>query len=84
MAWNELLRRQVSRETRPYGRYHTTLQLLGGYPRWSPEDVTDARDFVRRASPKELKARVAGSEVDAAINDPRWMAREGLGEYWKT
>jgi len=77
---NELLRKQVQRESRPSGRYHRALKLLGGYPTWHSEDVADVEAFARRASQKERKARVAGSEVDAAINDPRWKAREALKE----
>jgi len=77
---NELLRRQVKRESRPDGRYHRALKLLGGYPTWHSEDIADVEAFARRASQKERKARVAGSEVDAAINDPRWKAREALKE----
>jgi len=77
---NELLRRQVQRESRPDGRYHRALKLLGGYPTWRSEDVADVEAFAKHASRKERKARVAGSEVDAAINDPRWKAREAFGE----
>mgnify|MGYP001111364006 CR=1 FL=1 len=77
---NGLLRRQVGRESRPDGRYRQALKLLGGYPTWRSEDVADANAFAKSASPKEIKARVAGSEIDAAINDPRWKAREALGD----
>lgn len=72
---NELLHKQVQRESRPDGRYHRALKLLGGYPTWHSEDVVDIEAFASRASRKERKARVAGSETDAAINDPRWKAR---------
>lgn len=72
-----LLHRAVQREL-PGGRYHQALQLLGGYPVWHAEEIVHAETFVRLASAKQLKARVAGSEVDAAINDPRWRATKTL------
>jgi len=75
---NELLRQQVQRESRPDGRYHRALKLLGGYPIWGSEDIADVEAFAKSASSKERKARVAGSEVDAAIDDPRWKARKLL------
>jgi superfamily II DNA or RNA helicase len=72
---NAIFRRQVQRESSPQERYRRALVLLGGYPDWSAEDIADATDYANRASEKERKARVAGSEVDAALNDPRWLAR---------
>jgi hypothetical protein len=70
--------RQQVRERHPDGCYHRALHLLGGYPIWRSEDIADADLFVKFALPKDLRARVAGSEVDAAINDPQWKAREAL------
>jgi hypothetical protein len=72
---NDILRRQVQREAGSDGRYHQALRLLGGYPEWRPEDISDADDYARSATEWEKKARVAGSEVDAAIGDPRWVAQ---------
>lgn len=71
---NEILHAQIRREKGPSGRYHRALQLLGGYPRWTPEELEEIERFVRGLKPKQRKARVAGSEVDAALNDPRWTA----------
>jgi superfamily II DNA or RNA helicase len=76
----ELLRKQVQRESHPDGRYHRALKLLGGYPTWYSEDITDVEAFARRASAQDRKARVAGSEIDAAISDPRWKAQDTLKE----
>ena len=75
---NALFRHQVARESRSDGRYHRALRLLGGYPTWHSEDIAYAEAYVRYASRKDLRARVAGSEIDAAINDPRWKAQETL------
>jgi hypothetical protein len=74
---NALFHRQVEREGAD-GRYRYALRLLGGYPTRSAEEIADADAFVRYARPNELTARITGSEVDAAINDPRWKAKEAL------
>ena len=78
---NTVFRRAVKRETRPEGRYHTALRLLGGYPNWSQEESTAADAFRRGSTPKDRTARIAGGEIDAAISDPRWMAKKVLGEW---
>ena len=75
---NAVLRRLLQREPRRDGRYHTALELLGGYPTWKAEDLQDANEFARSVSDREQSARIAGSEIDAAIHDPRWMAQRYL------
>jgi hypothetical protein len=75
---NAVFRQQVSREKLPDGRYHRALKLLGGYPAWGHEEQEDAQSFREGLSNKDLVARIAGSEIDAALNDPRWMARGSL------
>ncbi|MGQ9684559.1 MAG: hypothetical protein ACUVX9_18705, partial [Anaerolineae bacterium] len=72
-------RQQVQREGSLDGRYHRALQLLGGYPHWTPEQVADAIGFHGALKQKDIAARIAGSEIDAAISDPRWAARSALG-----
>ena len=70
----------VRREAQLDGRYHKALQVLGGYPQWSPDEVAAINKFVKNLKPKQIKARIAGSEIDAALHDPRWMARESLDQ----
>ena len=77
---NDVFRNQVQREASSDGRYRRALVLLGGYPTWQTEDITHADTFATQASARELRARVAGSEVDAAINDPRWQAQQTLAK----
>ena len=73
---NALLDDQVSRESNPEGRYHRALRLLGGFPNWSPDDVHEAERFVSRLSARERQARInLASELEAALNDPRWRAQ---------
>lgn len=77
---NDIFRTLVQREQGMNDRYHTALRLLDGYPQWTPEDIADIDAFVSSLKPKDKKARIAGSEIDAAINDPRWMAKTALEE----
>ena len=72
---DRLFRDTVRAEQSLEGRYHRALQLLGAYPAWPPEVEEDASRFVEDISNKDRDARLLGSEVDAAINDPRWAAK---------
>ena len=69
---------QTSHETRKDGRYHKAFQLLGGILTWSTEEISDIDEFVKNLSNNQRLARRAGSEIDAAINDPRWKAVKGV------
>jgi len=69
------LHQQVQRETDPRGRYHQALKRLGGYPLWIAEELQDAETYVAQAAPHQIKARLALSEIDAALGDPRWRAQ---------
>ena len=71
-----LLREQLKREDRPDGRYHQAVRALGGPPYWEAEDVRDADRYVDGLSTAERQARVnLPSEMEAALNDPRWRAQ---------
>lgn len=72
---NTALHHQVQREADPDGRYHQVLKLLNGYPAWTAEEVQDAESYFAQAKPQEVKARIALSEIDAALSDPRWRAK---------
>lgn len=64
---------------RPDGRYAQAYRLLGGYPDWTFADITDAEAFNEMLSAKDQQSRLSlGSEVDAALNDPRWRAYERI------
>ena len=74
----ELLRQAVQREGTKNGRYHQAVRLLGDYPEWPADETRDIDLYVASLSAASLRARVAGSEVDAALADPRWAAAETL------
>jgi len=77
---NAAFRRAVEREKGSDGRYHRALRLLGGYPTWSAEEQADADAYERSVSNHDRVGRIAGSEIDAAIHDPRWLAKRVLAE----
>ncbi|RIK35827.1 MAG: hypothetical protein DCC58_20055, partial [Chloroflexi bacterium] len=72
--WYELMQ-PSSRDSSTATRLRTCLDRLGGYPVWDPAVLSDARNVVRRLTEPQRRARIAGSEIDAALNDPRWIAR---------
>ena len=71
-------RKQVNREKCEDGRYHNAIKLLGEFSVWSSEESESINRYVNNLPPYERKARIAGSEVDAALNDPRRLTRNYL------
>jgi superfamily II DNA or RNA helicase len=77
---NLLLQQQIQREVSS-GRYHRALALLGGSPDWSHEDQSEATAYVNAIGSKERQSRInLASEIEAALNDPRWRA-SGAGGW---
>lgn len=69
----DLLREQVRREGNADGRYHRAVKLLGGFPRWDDSETENIEWFVDSVlDDRRRRARILGSEVDAAVEDPRW------------
>jgi superfamily II DNA/RNA helicase len=66
-----VFKKQLEKE-RSDKRYRKVIELLGNYPSWSSEELDEIEDFVKRENQK--KARITGTEIDAALNDPRWRA----------
>ena len=52
-------------------RCHDTL---GGYPEWPPALCKELDSFFNRLSEGQRQSRQMGSELDAALDDPRWRA----------
>jgi len=71
--------RQMERENQANGRYRTAYRLLGGLPVFSPAEITEINRFVDELKDSQKRARGAGSEIDAALGDPRWKAATGTG-----
>jgi len=47
---------------------------LGGEPVWDVGVCRELDEFVRGLAPNRRQARMLGSELDAALRDPRWIA----------
>ncbi len=71
-----IFRKQLSEEKRPNGRFHRAYKLLGGIPSWTQDELKAIKAYVDTLSDREKKARLTYSEVDAALDDPRWKVLE--------
>ena len=75
---NALLNAQIARETGSQGRYHRALAHLGGFPAWTPEEIGEATAYANSLPNNQRQSRInLGSELEAAVNDPRWRADSG-------
>jgi superfamily II DNA or RNA helicase len=72
---NGALRDVLSREIAGAERLRHCLERLGGFPEWASELLRELQEFSRLQTPSNRKARRAGSELDAALEDPRWSAK---------
>lgn len=70
---NNVLYRQMSRDIATAQRLEDCRRRLGGYPEWSAELRRELDDFYRDLAPNQRQARLLGSEIDAALQDPRWV-----------
>ncbi len=71
---NGILYRQMTRDIASAGRLRTCLERFCDYPQWPPELLAELFDFHQQITPNQKKARLLGSELDAALEDPRWLA----------
>lgn len=42
------------------------------YPDWPPELAAEFEEFRNHLTENQPRARLAGKEIDAALQDPRW------------
>lgn len=71
---NGVFHRQMSRDIAGARRLQLCRERLGGYPEWSPALMQELEAFYAGLSPGQRDGRLLGSEVDAALDDPRWVA----------
>jgi len=71
---NGLLHQQMSRDIATAQRLRRCLEKLGGYPDWPPDLCRELEDFAGVLTENQRKARLLGKELDAALEDPRWLA----------
>jgi SNF2 family DNA or RNA helicase len=71
---NELFHQQMTRDIASSGRLKQAFEKLGGYPEWPSELLRNLETFASQLTENQRKARLLGKELDAALEDPRWMA----------
>lgn len=71
---NAAFHREMQRDLRTSERLRRVYKRLGGYPEWSPELRRELEEFANALTENGRAARLMGSEIDAALQDPRWRA----------
>ncbi len=69
---NGKFHRLASEQTPTAHRLQSVFGRLGGYPDWEGHHITDLREFRGNLGPSQVKTRLTGRELDAALADPRW------------
>lgn len=76
---NGVLHRQMSRDIAGAHRLQMCSERLGGYPEWTPDLCKELEAFHAGLTEGQTAARLFGSELDAALDDPRWFV-QSLGQ----
>ena len=71
---NGVFHRRMSRDIAGAKRLQKCCEKLGGYPEWSPDLCNELKGFFADLTEGQRTARLLGSELDAALDDPRWLA----------
>ncbi|TIL33929.1 helicase-related protein [Mesorhizobium sp.] len=69
---NGKFHRLASEPTATAERLQSVFRRLGGYPEWHDTHVAELRDFRATLTANQIKTRLTGRELDAAMSDPRW------------
>ncbi len=73
---NGVFHEQMTREIAGAKRLQRAYQLLGGYPEWPEQMKAEIDLYYRGLSKNQRIARLMASELEAALEDPRWTASE--------
>lgn len=69
---NGKFHRLATDQTPTAHRLQNVFGRLGGYPDWEGHHIADLREFRANLGPSQVKTRLTGRELDAALADPRW------------
>jgi Helicase conserved C-terminal domain/SNF2-related domain/PLD-like domain len=69
---NGKFHRLASEETPSAERLQKVFSRLGAYPDWDDFMTSDLRKYRASLSTNQIKSRITGREIDAALADPRW------------
>ena len=67
--------RHLSREGATSRRLQKCLDMLGKNPEWTSNQHTDLVNFYHNLNEGQKSARRLGSEIDGALDDPRWVVQ---------
>lgn len=59
-------------------RLKTVFARLGGYPEWDAFHLADLREYRAELTAAQVKTRLTGRELDAALADPRWAMASAI------
>ena len=68
----------MNRDIASAHRLQECYNKLGDYPEWTDDIQQMLLYFNAHITESQRKARILGNELDAALQDPRWMAKKGL------
>jgi len=71
---NRTFHEQMSRDIAGAKRLKACFERLGGYPQWPESLRQELAGLVAQFTDGQRRARLAGAELEAALNDPRWAA----------
>jgi superfamily II DNA or RNA helicase len=71
---NGLLHKQMSRDISSAQRLKKCLEKLGGYPDWNSNLCQELQIYADQLTDNQRRARLLGTVLDAALDDPRWLA----------
>jgi hypothetical protein len=69
---NGKFHRLACEETPSAERFQKVFTRIGAFPDWDDFTIGDLREYRASLSPNQVKTRMTGREVDAALADPRW------------
>ena len=73
-----MIAQEMAKDADTATRMRDCLQALGGYRDWDAEPALcqSLRDFAANLDERRRPARLGLCEVDAALGDPRWLAKQ--------
>jgi hypothetical protein len=71
---NRVFHAQMTKDIASARRLQQCLDRLRGYPDWPTKVQQDLAAFYADLTVGQRTARLIGSELDAALQDPRWIA----------
>ncbi|MCS6801608.1 MAG: hypothetical protein RMM58_10880 [Chloroflexota bacterium] len=79
-ALNRAFYAQMCREGPMAQRLRRCHERWGCYPKWPDWLVEEIKEFINTLTPDQRQARLAGNEIQAALDDPRWVAADTLAQ----